>query len=196
MFGSAMALAITVDNGGSSYASQSYQFSNITGINATAVGGSFSYNFTAPIYNLYYRNGAPFMTTDTAGVPTLHLGDVNNVEAYFEGYYNPPDKTGINLVLSQFDNQPSDWSQLFLFSVPSPADGAIPLGADVNPPTSANTPYNLVGARPGGAVGGIAVPAPPSWLMMLTGFGILFPIYRQHIKPKRKNADRNNTLAA
>src|SRR5574337_512096 len=42
-----------------------------------------------------------------------------------------------------------------------------------------------------------AVPAPSSWLMMLTGLGILFPLYRQHVKTKRKSkiVDRSNALA-
>lgn len=39
------------------------------------------------------------------------------------------------------------------------------------------------------------VPAPPAWLMMLTGLGILVPLYRKHVKAQRKGGDGGNGLA-
>lgn len=39
------------------------------------------------------------------------------------------------------------------------------------------------------------VPAPPAWLMMLTGLGILIPLYRRHVKAQRKGDDGAKGLA-
>lgn len=39
------------------------------------------------------------------------------------------------------------------------------------------------------------VPAPPAWLIMLTGLGILIPLYRRHVEAHRKGVDEDQGVA-
>lgn len=41
----------------------------------------------------------------------------------------------------------------------------------------------------------VPTPAPPAWLLMLTGLAILSPFYRQHVKFRRKSFEQGNVLA-
>lgn len=40
----------------------------------------------------------------------------------------------------------------------------------------------------------VPVPSPPTWLMMLTGLGILIPMHRRHVKSQRKGSNEGKSL--
>lgn len=73
-FGSALSLSITVDNGGSSSANQSYNFSNITSVAVNAIGGSLSTTFDSSSDFFVATNGViDAITTDASSLGTLAL---------------------------------------------------------------------------------------------------------------------------
>ncbi len=70
-FGTSAIVDVTVDNGAANDISQNYAFSDITGLSATTVGGTFSGSWTSG-----FNSNDPttiFLTTDGSGVPTLDL---------------------------------------------------------------------------------------------------------------------------
>jgi len=71
-FGTGLDLSITVDNGGTGTANQTYYNTNIQGIVASAIGGTFTGTFTT--YSPNTTGIAAVITTDAAGVATLHFG--------------------------------------------------------------------------------------------------------------------------
>lgn len=85
MFGTALSLAITVDNGSTSALNQAYSFSDIVSVTADAIGGTYAYTFTAADAATVVNDLlAPFLTTDGVGTPTLNLGNQDNKSAEWE----------------------------------------------------------------------------------------------------------------
>jgi hypothetical protein len=75
VYGTGLDLSITVDNGFSNFTSQAYNFSQITGITATAIGGTYAFSVPPAAYSgpsFVDADTAP-ITTDASGVPTLDL---------------------------------------------------------------------------------------------------------------------------
>lgn len=75
IFGTGLNLSITVDNGSSATASQSYQFTQITALSASAIGGTFTFFASNPPNppNATANPTLPPIYTDAFGVPTLDL---------------------------------------------------------------------------------------------------------------------------
>lgn len=98
LFGSKLNMSITVDNGGTSGLNQDFNFSEIMSVDANATGGTASTHFDTATDGHSSFDNTPFITTDSAGTPTLHLGHQNESVGTFD-----IDNLVYHLSLKQFD---------------------------------------------------------------------------------------------
>lgn len=173
LFGSALRLAITVDNGGISTANQAFNFSDIVRVNAVAIGGSLAHTYTVP-YGVV--DNIPFITTNSFASPVLRLGNQNNADG---GWASSP-----------FAPCSAPWLQL---GQSGATGGLVPIAsycytAGVYKSASYASSFHDGLLAPINIRGRYSLPAPPAWLIMLTGLGLLVPFYnRRHEIPRSRN---------
>lgn len=127
---------------------------------------------TSCSYEMGVYGGAPYLSGSASGSYAYLWLDTSR----YTSWPFTPVAGVINLGISdssEFDNQYGDGAHASLTTSISLS----PLQAPA-PPSSGNIP----------------VPSPSSWLMMLTGLGILIPLYRRYVKAQRKGADGSNDL--
>jgi hypothetical protein len=73
VYGTSSVLDVTVDNGGISDISQTYDFGQLTSATVTAVGGTFTHTWPGLSTFSSTDPSIDFLTTDSSGIPTLDL---------------------------------------------------------------------------------------------------------------------------
>jgi len=95
-------LEITVDNGSSSSASQTYLNSQITSFAVTALGGTFNHTWNSGFYG---SSAESFVSTDSAGIATLDLLSANGAGAYYNS-----SSAGLFIQLARFNPSQGSWT--------------------------------------------------------------------------------------
>lgn len=153
IFGTAVNVQVTVDNGSASSASQAYTWNDIVGVSAQAVGGTFS-----DVWSNIVRqtDTATFLTTDTSGsIGSLAMGPsgpdeyVIGYSTFRPGFYN------------QIGSGPQDPVALIYNATSSASDSAFIFRAI--------TTATLVPS----------VPEPETYAMLLAGLGLLGAVARR-----------------
>ena len=133
IFGTAMRLTITVDNGNHSCANQKYQFSNIKSVYAKAVHGAFSVHASHGGPYTSFSNTVPFITTNNSGAPTFRISHQNMKSGGWQGGTKKPHSALIRIVseskmmmtggtlLFEFSDQPQSgngpYADIFWYNV-------------------------------------------------------------------------------
>jgi len=172
-FGTSAVVDVTVNNGAANDISQNYAFSNITGLSATTVGGTFSGSWTSG-----FNSNVPstiFLTTNGSGIPTLDL-----LGQALAGMGNYVDSATASSQI-QFA-VPTDLGSSYYtpFSLQDYLDGqvaGINTASTCGPNKNGGCGFEVVGALAG--TGPTGVPEPLTLGLFGTGLGTLFLLRRR-----------------
>ena len=189
-FGTGLDFSITVDNGHDTTVNQSYQFSEITGFAANAIGGTWSLSSG----RMTYLDNVAFIKTDANGTPTLLLGNQNGQSGYVSfAYFNDGFQLGQNGNISGTTYYPisvhrryynhTEYANVTNYNVAT---------------NSFDSPVTIMGTGPGLIAS--PVPNPPAFMLMITGllgfFGLLSRRHAQSSpKPDLDTLSANTDLA-
>ncbi len=180
LFGTQMDALVTVDNGTNNTWSTSFNPDNITALSFLSVDGAFketaNITNTSWIFNPSGSSYVPMITTDSLGIPTIHLGTQLDASGHYSSgtiiVSNP--SLGISMGLSQGNPQ----LDTLVINVGDSGQRAYYDNA-IGAPVGQAYSIDIVGTVAGSPQ---PTPEPGSYAMMLVGLGLIGVVVKQRSK--------------